>query len=505
VNHDREVIENHVLRLRAMRDGGKSIPTFAVDQTAGLFGVSRATMWRWIKNGAPASEGRRHRLTKKEIALYYDLRGSVAAVARALAGQPGAPSRQTLQRAFTEQLTSEERAYVKHGTEGARSKSLYLRYEVDARNQRWESDHKQLPIMVRPRLGMRPVKPWATLFEDAKTRAIMGAAIVPRRPTRAEVLAALRSSVLVDPDRGPFGGVPDVLVWDNGLEFTSNDVNQLALELGCTVAPTTAYTPTEKGKIERLNRTLEQELISTLPFYSDGPKAANKKHFGPKNVDPMFFEQFAEIFFEWVWHYNNERQHSALDGRSPLEAWVEDATPIRELEPAELRWMMPSQNRKVLKDGIHFEGRIFWASDLIGLIDETVEIRYMPYDYRQVEVFLDGKWLTTAVPPGEVTAEDRERFYKARRDERKRAAGRMRASSRRSAARLIALTEAGALEDGDPVAAEEEKRIEKRRTRKLGAADLELLGLDGLYEVDDDVQGSAPAAADEPKSQAEAA
>lgn len=470
-----------------MRDGGRTIPTFAVDQAAEALGVSRRTVWRWIRSGTPSPPSRRHELTDEEIRLYYDVRGNVAGVARALEGRAGVPNRRTLQRAFNRQLTSEEREYVRRGTNGARSKTLYLRYEVEHRNQRWESDHKQLPIMVVPRRGMGPVKPWVTIFEDAYTRAIVGAALVPRRPTRAEVLAALRAGVLVDAERGPFGGVPDVLVWDNGLEFTSTDVSQLALRLGCTVAPTDAYTPTQKGKIERLNRTLEQELISTLPYYSDGPKAANKKHFGPKSVNPMLFTSFAEIFFDWVWAYNNERPHSALNGRTPLEAWRDDATPIREVDPAEMRWMLPAQNRKVLKDGIHHESRIFWSSDLIGLVDETVEIRYTPYDYRQIEVFLNGKWLTTAVPSETVSVEERERFYKARQGERKRAAGRMRSASRRSAARLIALTEAGAIEDGDPRAAAEEERVEKRRKRKLATDDLKLLGLDGLYEVDDEV------------------
>lgn len=498
---DPDTIERHIERLRAMRTGGKTIPTFAVDQTAQLFGVSRATMWRWIKNGAPTATSA-HQLTDEEIALYYDLRGNVAAVARALRSLPGAPSRQTLDRAFAEQLSSEERAYVKRGVAGARSKTLYLRYEAEHRNQRWQSDHKQLPILVLPRRGWKPVKPWVTAFEDEKTRAVTGAALVPRRPTRAEVLAGLRSGVLVDPARGPFGGRPDVLVWDNGLEFTSDDVSQLALELGCTVITNDPYTPTQKGKIERFNRTLEQELISTLPFYSDGPKAANGTHFGPKKAQPMMFEQFAEIFFDYIWRYNNERAHSALGGRTPLQAWRDDPTPIAEINSAELHWMLPAINRKILKDGIHHDSRIYWSPDFLGLIGEVVEVRYMPFDYRQIEVFVDGKWLTTAVPATEASAAERERFYKLRRLERQRMAGRMRASSRRQAARLIALTEPGELQDGDPVAASEEERIAKRRRRKSTSDDLKLLGIDGLYEVEGDTSDEATDNADQPEDDA---
>lgn len=468
-----------------MREGGKTIPTFAVDRAAQLLGVSRSTMWRWIRDGF-ATRASGYQLSDRAIALYYDTRGNVAAVARALADEDeNAPSRQTLQRAFQEQISQQERAYVKRGVEGARSKTLYLRYEVDHRNQRWETDHKQLPIMVVPRRGWQPVKPWVTMFEDAKTRAIMGAALVARRPTQAEVLSALAAAVRIDSEQGPFGGRPDVIVSDNGLEFTADAVTQVELDLGITLITTDAYTPTQKGKVERLHRTLEQELISTLPFYSDGPRAANKQHFGPKNISPMLFTDFSEIFFDYVWSYNNTRPHSALNGRTPLQAWLDDPTPVNEIDSSRMHWMLPSIERKVLKDGIHHDTHKFWSSDLLGLVGETVEVRYMPYDYRRVEVFVDGKWLCTATPPEELSAAEREQFYKRRRESQQAMAGRMRASSRRSRARLVALTEPGEVEDGDPVAAAEEDRITKRRKRNLSAADLEALGIDGLYEAEE--------------------
>jgi putative transposase len=485
VNHDRETIERHIERLRAMRDGGRTIPTFAVERTAELLGVSRPTMWRWITNGYPAQSAP-YQLTDRVIGLYYDVRGNVSAVARALKGEKDAPSRETLQRAFKEQMSAQERAYVKRGVEGARSKMLYLRYEVDYRNQRWETDHKELPILVVPKRGWKPVKPWVTMFQDAKTRAIMGAALVPRRPTQAEVLAALAAAVTVDPAQGPFGGRPHVIVSDNGLEFTADAVTQVELGLGITLLTTDAYTPTQKGKVERLHRTLEQEPISTLPFYSDGPRAANKQHFGPKSASPMLFDDFAEIFFDYVWEYNNERRHSALDGRTPLEAWSDDPTPISEIDSAQMHWMLPSVQRKVLKDGIHHDKHIFVSSALIGLVGETVEVRYMPYDYRRVEVFRDGKWLCTATPPAEISAAEREEFLKQRRKAQQQMAGRMRASSRRSRARLIALTKPGEIQDGDPIAAAEEERIAKRRQRKLTKQDLKAIGIDGLYEVEED-------------------
>ena len=59
--------------------------------------------------------------------------------------------------------------------------------------------------LVTPPRGRRPVKPWVTAFLDCYSRLIMGWA-VSLYPNAATVLAAMRRALVVDPDRGPFGG-----------------------------------------------------------------------------------------------------------------------------------------------------------------------------------------------------------------------------------------------------------------------------------------------------------
>jgi putative transposase len=75
-------------------------------------------------------------------------------------------------------------------------------------------------VLAIPTRGMRARKPWVTVFLDCYSRLIMGWAMSPQ-PSSATVLGALRQGLVVDPDRGPFGGVPAVVVPDNGLEFAA--------------------------------------------------------------------------------------------------------------------------------------------------------------------------------------------------------------------------------------------------------------------------------------------
>jgi putative transposase len=91
---------------------------------------------------------------------------------------------------------------------------------------------------------------------------------------------------------------------------------------------------------------------------------------------------------EFIDAYNTEHRHTSLDGMTPAEKWASSAAPLEVIEPARLRWMLlADQTRQVLKDGIHFGSAIFIAPELTRIGGKAVEVRYMPHDLRQIEVF----------------------------------------------------------------------------------------------------------------------
>ena len=143
---------------------------------------------------------------------------------------------------------------MRTGEAGIRAHGLYVQWDAGHRNAVWQGDHKLLDVLVVPPRARRPLRPRSTIFIDASSRAVMGWAI-SLRPSSAEVLAALRDAILLHPDGPAVGGVPDRLRIDHGPEVCADAVRAAALALGIEFSLATAYTPEEKGKIERLHRT----------------------------------------------------------------------------------------------------------------------------------------------------------------------------------------------------------------------------------------------------------
>ena len=131
----------------------------------------------------------------------------------------------------------------------------------------------------------------------------------------------IKGGLVVDPARGPFGGIPEVIRPDGGLEFAGTALARVAAVLGIELAPAPPYQSHVKGKVERLNRTVDQEFLSGLPFYTEGPRAADGHLFGP-DTEPMGLELFADRFAAWVIDYNTRRPHSALEGQTPSQRWT---------------------------------------------------------------------------------------------------------------------------------------------------------------------------------------
>lgn len=445
VGVDRELARLAVARLLEVRSRVGRVPESQVRQVAAVLGCSRASLYRWLAaGGLPDSERPRFALADEHLDAYFSACGSAAAAHRALAasGSEGLPSRRTFERAVQRDLSHAERARAREGVEGERRYGVYVPRPEPARNNTWETDHKQLNVLVSPRRGMRPAQPFLTAFVDTFSRAVMGYAI-SMVPDRGVVLAALSSALRCDAERGPFGGVPIQLRCDNGLEFTADALKQAAVAIGCEIVFTPPYMPFRKGKVERFHSTVISEFLLTLPFYTKGPRRVDGQLVAP-NAAPMMLRAFVELFEAWVREYNLSRAHRGLGGQTPLERWLSDATPIR--QPGEellRRFLLAGESRPVTKRGVHFFAGYYVAAELNGKGGDEVEVRYTPNDHRSIEIYHRDRWLCTAVPAEKLSVEARERVLQARRDDAKRARRYERRARRHASVRLATLTAPG--------------------------------------------------------------
>ncbi len=437
-----EVVERReatVARLVALRETGR-LDTATVRVTAMSLGVHPRTVWRWIAAGGYDPRQRaRWQLTAEAIEIFYQANGQPT-VAWRMATDAGlaVPSHRTFCRAVESDLSQAERAYARRGEDGRRNYELYRRYEPKARNDVWEMDHAQLDLEVLPVRGKRLVKPWLTVIVDGFSRVIMGWALSVR-PTSAEVLAALREAIVLEPARAPWGGVPALVRFDSGKEFLADAITRAAGEVGFAARSTAPYSPYQKGKVERLHQTIGKGLISKLPNYTRGPRHRNGKLYTQPAA--LSLEQLEFSIEEFVGAYNREHHHSSI-GMTPAEKWASSSAPLDVIAAEKLRWMlMADQTRKVLKDGIHFGGEIFVAPGLTRAVGETVQVRYMPHDLRSIEIFAgrDG-WLCTAYPQGQLSPEDASAVVEQRHQAAVEMGRRKAAASRKARARTAPLT-----------------------------------------------------------------
>ena len=420
-------------RLRALRARGE-LTTAAVRQAGAELGISERTMWRALDPTSPpaAAPGLPHGWMER----YLRWGGNAAAVWRELEAEGGAGcSRREVQRRFATTLTAAERAAAHGGELARRAHSLHLRWEAGHRNEVWQADHKQLDVLVIAPGRTRPRAPWVTWCVDDYSRAVMGWAL-SLQPSSAEVLAALRASML--PSANGLAGRPRRLRVDNGLEFTARAVGEACAALDVELDLTRAYQPQEKGKVERLHRTLKDTLLAGLPHFTGGPRAANGQLEAPGQ--PLLLEQIVELFAAWVQDYNS-RPHSSLGGRSPLAAFNQDPTPLRETSDEQARALLVARKRaRVHRDGIHFRRLIFTAAGLADLVGETVQIAFAPHDDRHIEVFHRDRWRCTAFPQQTLTAAQRQDVLTARRAHAQDLRRRQQAAARSARTRLTPIT-----------------------------------------------------------------
>ena len=171
---------------------------------------------------------------------------------------------------------------MRTGVEGRREHQIYLERDEQGRNLVLEADHKMLDVPV-----LMPSASTAAVGHTCPRRLDPGDHGVAIRdyPSSATVLAAEGAAIRMDPERAPFGGTPTILRPEPRLSSSwPRRWPGPCGVLGIDLRPTYPYLPQGKGKVERVNRTLVQELLCEMPGFVDGPKRADGKLDGLKGA-----------------------------------------------------------------------------------------------------------------------------------------------------------------------------------------------------------------------------
>jgi putative transposase len=192
-----------------------------------------------------------------------------------------------------------------------------------------EIDSHQLDIhVIDPTTGELLGKPYLTCIVDIYTRAIVGIYVSMYWPSALTALAALKDMV-TRPGRNKPGGIPSMVVIDNGPEFKNASFQLFCERLKITISFSEVRTPNNKPHIEGFFSKLVEALIHKLP----GTTFSNPNDRGEYDAEGeacFTLEQVTSYTEEWI----NEVHHTAINritGRAPILAWedqIKDFPPL---------------------------------------------------------------------------------------------------------------------------------------------------------------------------------
>ncbi len=249
---------------------------------------------------------------------------------------------------------------------------------------------------------------------------------VSRTPRAAAVALLIRKAILA-------WGVPHKIKTDNGSDFVAHSTKRLLDSLGIEMELSAAYTPQQKGHVERVIRTFQHDCATLLPGFIGHSVADRKQIEDRKSFADRLGQDTAEAFGvtltgaelqahadRWVETIYAHREHSGLDGISPAMAATRSAAPIRTVDPHALDvLLMPIAGKDGLRTVTKFGIRIDHFHYVVDAahVGDRVLVRMDPMDAGRAHAFDadSGAYVGPAVCP-ELAGLDPSTILKAKRE-----------------------------------------------------------------------------------------
>ncbi|MFE1473557.1 Mu transposase C-terminal domain-containing protein [Streptomyces cyaneofuscatus] len=420
----RRGIVNHLLNLR--RDG--QLTTDAKRTVAASQGCTLRTIDNWIRNAdqhngvyTPAPRPRAHLTLHMRAELARWLGNRKSAYRQLRKDGKIKVSYATFTRMVDRDLAAGHLESFKGGTAALRDFELRNSRERSNRNDAWEADNLDTKVFVR--MGSKIIRPQITHFDDAATDAICGMAVTPHAPSSDAVLAALRDAILRDEEHGPFGGVPTLIRVDRGSEFCGEAAGQAMGAFSITRVILPPRTPWRKGTVETINHALTSTLLSGMPGYSPRPQPNGKITYRPGPIEDLYtWEEFVTEVLQWRDAWNTEHVITELGNRTPLQAWQDDLTPLRDIPRKALhRYTLREDKRlhTIQPSGIRWGNADYYTTEnwLRERVGDPVRLRYMPHHRRTIQVYhaTDNTYLGEAYLKSEATPEQKREVLRGNR------------------------------------------------------------------------------------------
>ena len=253
--------------------------------------------------------------------------------------------------------------------------------------ERYEIDHTPVDVLLVCELtGMVLGRPWLTLVVDRRSRMIAGFYISFHAPSASSVMYALRQAILTKDDlldsipdtRNPWPvrGCPQRVVADNGMDLHSDAVESFCLEALIELFYAGVAHPEMKGGIERLFRTVAEDLFHQLPgtVFSS---VEERGDYPSESRAALTLQTFTQVLVRWIVDVYHCTPHRGLQGRTPLFVWQEQESSIGFDLPAfprQLDLMVGhTASRTVFKYGVDYDCVRYSSTQLLAMARPNAE------------------------------------------------------------------------------------------------------------------------------------
>jgi putative transposase len=288
------------------------------------------------------------------------------------------------------QLPADLRTLAHRGTRAyGEIYDLVHRHQASKPNALWQVDHAQLDILLLREDGTA-ARPWLTAVIDDYSRAVAGYYLGFEPPSSLRTSLALRQGIWRKTHpHWQICGIPQLLYSDNGADFTSRHLEQVAIDLKMRLIFSTPGKPQGRGKIERFFRTVNEMFLCDLDGYTR--RGRRKPSLTLRQLEELFRTFLLEVY----------HRAPGIDGQlGPSALWEEGGFLPRmpeSLEQLDLLLIEEIRSRKVRRDGIHFHGFRYLSLTLAAYVGEDVTIRYDPRDMGEIRVFHKDSFLCRAI------------------------------------------------------------------------------------------------------------
>lgn len=257
-------------------------------------------------------------------------------------------------------------------------------------NDIWFSDHHLVDVAVINNRG-RVFRPWLTVFFDARASKVISFIVRDKSADATVIKQCLRLGI-------EKFGVPKELYFDNGKDYREKSFNadfpiSLVKQLGINMIYATPYHGQAKT-VERFFGTMEDRFCKLLPTYLG--KDAKQR---PENMRVAFdklkdkaptMEQFIQALEDYFLEYNNTPSGGIdMNGKCPEQVYYENLhTKMEVRDKSILRILCGTFDRRtVQKNGVQYQGRFYYHSELLAHQGEKVIINADPYNMDELNIF----------------------------------------------------------------------------------------------------------------------